>query len=192
MNKFSNSSEKGLKKSFSSKKGSLSLSITAIVVIVIAFVVLGLALHLTRMIFGGAEKEILGTFDITELEAKPSSENPITVPTEVTIGRGSSETMKIGFYNTAEETAVSAAFAIKTCLKGGEKITENLPSIDSISADVGPSDSQGYSIVFYENELLKGTYICVIGLKCIAETCPNWIDEEKFYESKQFFLKVVS
>jgi len=174
------------------KKASLSLSITAIVVIVIAFVVLGLGLGLTKTIFGKGEAELVKAFDITELEAEPTSGAPITVPGEVSIDRKSSETMSIGFYNKGEGTATGAVFKIDGCLKGGDPITENLPTIDSISADVGPSEGEGYSIIFYENGLPAGTYICTIGVVCQGTECPTWMDSDGYYEKEQFFLKVIA
>ena len=174
------------------KKASLSLSITAIVVIVIAFVVLGLGLGLTKTIFGKGESELIKAFDITELEKEPTSSDPITISSEFNIDRKESKTLSIGFYNKGEGSATGAAFTISGCLKGGEEVADNLPTIDSVPADVGPSEGKGYSIIFYENGLPAGTYICTIGVQCTASTCPTWIDDDNFYEREQFFLKVIA
>src|SRR3990167_5324776 len=98
------------------KKGSLELSITAIVVIVIAFVVLGLGLSLTRTIFKGAEQKLPEAFAVTQLEAEPTSENPITVQQTVEIDRGKQKTLNIGFYNSKNGKVDNAQFNINNCI----------------------------------------------------------------------------
>ncbi len=171
------------------KKGDLSLSITAIVVIVIAFVVLGLGLSLTRTIFKGAEQKLPEAFAVTQLEAEPTSENPITVQQTVEIDRGKSKTMKIGFYNARINTATKAKLTIKECLdsQGTEVSTTNLPQIASPAEDVGPSDALGYSIIMNEKDLPAGTYVCTM-IVCDAAACST----TEPYASKQFFLQVVA
>ncbi len=179
------------------RKADLSLSISAIVVIVIAFVVLGLGLSLTRTIFKGAEQKLPEAFAVTQLEAQPTSNNPITISQTVEIDRQKSKTMQIGFYNKGEGTAVAATFGIVSCLQKGSVVVENskVPSITSPSESVGPSSSLGYSIIVSENGLAADTYICTIGVKCGAAECPAWANEiygEKYYETKQFFLRVIA
>ena len=179
------------------RKGSLSLSITAIVVIVIAFVVLGLGLSLTRTIFKGAEQKLPEAFAVTQLEAEPTSENPITVQDSVEIDRQSSKTMSIGFYNKGEGTATGAKFVVSSCLDTNDAAVpaDKLPKVASPAENVGPSSAIGYSIILNENGLSAGTYICTIGVKCSGATCPEWASDvggEKFYETKSFFLKVIA
>ncbi len=182
-----------------SRKGSLSLSITAIVVIVIAFVVLGLGLGLTKKIFGGAEDILPTAFDLTQLEAEPTSENPITLKGDISIGRQKSETMGIGFYNKGQNTAPGATFDIIGCLDvDGKTVTTNIPTLASPSEDVGASSAVGYKIILNEKGMPAGKYICTVGVKCAASDCStvtSWTKEiggKRFYETKQFFLTVVA
>tara|TARA_Y100000310_G_scaffold321278_1_gene378686 strand:+ start:544 stop:1098 length:555 start_codon:yes stop_codon:yes gene_type:complete len=180
-----------------SKKGALSLSITAIVVMVIAFVVLGLGLSLTRTIFKGAEEKLPEAFAVTKLEAQPTASNPITITGTVTIGRKKSKTMDVGFYNKGSNTAFGAKFAIQSCMDTSDsEVKKNLPSMSSISAKVGASESKGYSLILNENGLAAGTYICTIGVKCNSKAataqggqCPSGTT---YYETQQFFLKVTA
>ena len=181
------------------KRASLSLSISAIVVIVIAFVVLGLGLSLTRTIFKGAEEKLPEAFAVTRLEAEPTASNPITIPETVEIGRGKSRTTSIGFYNKGSGTAFGATFDIVTCLDKTKQVVDKIPTVASTSVDVGASSSAGYSIIITEKQLPADTYICTIGVKCdttaTIETCGDWardIGGEKYYETKQFFLRVVA
>jgi hypothetical protein len=171
------------------KKGSLALSITAIVTIVIAFVVLGLGLTLTKTIFKGAQDKLPEAFAVTQLEAEPTSENPITISQTVDIGRGESKTMTIGYYNRRATTATDATFTVSSCLdpNTGDE-TPNKPTVASISQSIGPSDSAGFSIIMTEQELTAGQYICTIAV-CSNKECLGADDP---YESKQFFLQVIA
>ena len=178
------------------KKASLSLSITAIVVIVIAFVVLGLGLSLTRTIFKGAQDKLPEAFAVTQLEAEPTSENPITVAQTVEIDRSKSKTMSIGYYNRRQLTAERAKFTITECLNNeGTDVTEltepkNPPVVASPSEEVKGSDALGYSIILNEQGLSEGTYICTMAV-CDASAC-DITGTPTIYESKQFFLQVVA
>lgn len=163
------------------KKGTLALSITAIVVIVIAFVVLGLGLSLTRTIFKGAEQKLPEAFAVTQLEAEPTSENPITISQTVEIGRNDKKTMTVGFYNADTMSAEDATFAITDCLD----VTENKPEVSSISQKVSPNTAAGFSIILTENGLAPDTYICTLAV-CKGDDCADP------YEAKQFFLAVTS
>lgn len=177
------------------KKGSLALSINAIVVIVIAFVVLGLALGLTRNIFSGTEPIITDAFDSTQLDSQPTADNPITIKDTISIGRQKSSTMSIGFYNSGQNTAIGASFDMVGCLEtGGTAVSSNLPTIASPKEDIGPSDSRGYKIILTEQGMPAGTYICTIGVKCSDDDCSSvasWT-KDNYYETKQFFLTVVA
>ena len=183
------------------KKGSLSLSIEAIVVIVIAFVILGLGLTLTRTIFKGGTEKIPEALDLTALESQPTSENPITISDTLKVDRGSSPTEKLGFYNKGEGTASGATVTIIDCLDKNSNPVEPelLPTISSISQNVGASSSGAFSVIINEKGLPADTYICTIGVKCnpdkAEDGCPDWAKEkdgEQFYETKTFFLKVVA
>lgn len=171
------------------KKGALELSITAIVVIVIAFVVLGLALTLTRTIFKGAQEKLPEAFAVTQLESEPTSENPITVSQTIEIGRNDEKTMTVGFYNKDTMTAEKAAFVVISCLdkEKNQVPDEGRPDVASISQDVSANTAAGFSVILTENGLAPGTYICTLAVcndgDCVA-TEP--------YETKQFFLNVVS
>ncbi|MBI2112050.1 hypothetical protein HYT52_00750 [Candidatus Woesearchaeota archaeon] len=176
------------------KKGSLELSITAIVVIVIAFVVLGLGLTLTKTIFKGGIERIPGALDLTQLEAEPTSQNPITISDRVEIGRGKTKAEKIGYYNTMSDNHLKAILTITDCTRTNIEAKQVLsdptkrPSITSVAQDVGPSQAAAYKIILTENGLLGGNdYICTIA------ACPEGTtDYNACWEKKQFFLYVTS
>ncbi|PIN76190.1 hypothetical protein COV17_03090 [Candidatus Woesearchaeota archaeon CG10_big_fil_rev_8_21_14_0_10_36_11] len=169
------------------KKGSLSLSITAIVVIVIAFVVLGLSLSLTRTIFKGAEDKLPEAFAVTQLEAEPTSANPITIQQTIEISRNDEKTMSVGFYNKDTNTATAAAFVVTECLDKAKTPVDLKPEMASISQDVPANTAVGFSLILTENGLAPGTYICTLGV-CKDGDC----DTTPAYQEKQFFLTVTS
>ena len=80
------------------KKGSSNLSIQAIVIIVIAFVVLGLALTFVRLGFDKSTKQLVGVIDDNELKTPATFENPITM-TELSIKRNSAVDLEVAYYN---------------------------------------------------------------------------------------------
>lgn len=176
------------------KRGSLELSITAIVVIVIAFVVLGLGLTLTKTIFKGGIERIPGALDLTQLEAEPTSQNPITISDRIEIGRGKTKAEKIGYYNTRSDNHLNAILKISECTgttpEANQVLTDStkLPSITSVAQNVGPSQAAAYKIILTENGLLGGNdYICTI-TACPKESS----DPNQCWEQKQFFLYVTS
>lgn len=173
------------------KKGDLSLSITAIVVIVIAFVVLGLGLSLTRTIFKGAEQKLPEAFAVTQLEAEPTSQNPITIQDTVEIDRNKQKTLKIGYYNRQAKTAENAQFTLINCLNNAGQDATPLPSVASPVETVSASDAKGFSLIIKENKLEAGTYICTIGV-CKNTGVNTDCTGDNLYESKQFFLQVIA
>ena len=179
-----------------SRKADISLSINAIVIIVIAFVVLGLALTLTRTIFSGALAKVPEALELTQLEAQPSADNPIPIPSTVEIKKGAKKTVRLGFYNRKADTAYRAKFVFKgQCLNEngnlvGTAVTN--PSIASPVQDVPSSEAAAYALIL-TTSLEADTYICTIAVSCAegipACTCGAASCD---YETQQFFLRVTS
>jgi hypothetical protein len=165
------------------KKAALNLSVQAIVILVIAFVVLGLALTLTRYVFKIGMSKAGEAIDIIELESKPSPDNPITIPGKVTIGIKDTKELKIGVYNAKGLQFTNAVLAISDCIKAGANASVSsdiLPSLTTISQTIGISESKGYGAILSENGLTAGNYICTLKVT----------DGTTDYEAKQFFLTV--
>ncbi|MBW2966655.1 hypothetical protein KY342_06140 [Candidatus Woesearchaeota archaeon] len=151
------------------KKAALNLSVQAIVILVIAFVVLGLALTLTRYIFGVAQEKAGRAIDIIELESKPTSDNPITIPKKVIIAKGDSKEMDIGVYNIKDTPYTSATLGIIRCIRtigeDREVVEEDLPSMVTVEQTIESSDSAAYRAYLTENDkLTAGNYICIIAV----------------------------
>lgn len=144
------------------KKGDLSLSVNAIVVMVIAFVVLGLILTFTRTIFKFGQTKATEIFDVTSLDTKPTSDTPITISQKISMSKNAQKELKVGYYNRNDGSATAARFAFAGCLNedGDEVCKANLPSIISGATTVKPSESTGYNLIIKDNGLPKGLYVC--------------------------------
>ena len=81
------------------KKGSLNLSIQAIVILVMAMAVLGLGLGFIRTLMGQGQDQFKTAIDNAALENPATADNPITVDTNVGVKAGGTAKFNIGFYN---------------------------------------------------------------------------------------------
>jgi len=171
------------------KKGSLELSIQAIVIIVIAFVVLGLILNFVRGGIGKGGDDFDDIIDANKLVNPPTAANPLTF-SDVSIKRNEVKSLEVGYYNRDSDAHKDVKLRISTCIasKDVEKNSiktdgSTLPTINSISHDIEPSTSVGFKVLFKENGLLGGsTYICKL----------EAVSGEEVVQSKDFTLRVTS
>lgn len=175
-------------KFFSNKKAAVGLSINAIVVIVIAFVVLGLGLTLTRTIFKAAESKVPEAISLTDLESKPTSENPLTLQNQIEIKRNSEKTLNIGYYNKDIQSHNDVSVEILDCVSGAGHSGNLTPELLGIDQDVGPSESKAYKVILQENGLPSGRYICEVAA---VEFNEEGTEYQKL-EAKQFTLIVTT
>ena len=88
-----------------SKKGDLSLSTNAIVILILAITILGLALTFVRGLFKQAETKVAETFSATELSNPPTKDNPVTIsPGILTLRQKESGKAVIAYYNADPDT----------------------------------------------------------------------------------------
>ncbi len=83
------------------KKGDLSISVNAIVILIVAIVALGLILIFTRSIFTQASGKVKQAIGLGELDNPPSIDNPITItPSEIELRVGDkATTLALNFMN---------------------------------------------------------------------------------------------
>ena len=187
------------------KKGDLALSVNAIVIVVISFVVLGLALTLTRNIFKIGTETVGAVIPLTELEAQPTAENTITISDTTSITKGGTLTLSVGYYNKNNEPAEDATFSIVQCQdeRGDTVDGADQPKIQSPSQKVPQSDKRGFKIILVDSgKLQTGVYICTAAVhhKSLRGDTSGILDKlpnagtagNKVYDSKQFFYKVTA
>lgn len=172
-----------------SKKGSLNLSIEAIVVMVIAFVVLGLGLGFVRGLFD----EGTGTFEIIQDQVKQqilddlrTGDKKLSFPaTEITIGKRESKVTAIGIKNVKQG---SLKYQIEIQGAGGEdKIIfgEDLSNnflYETGVGDLEPTETRVIPVRI-TSETLAGTGQFKIIIKDVTSSTT--------YDTKTFFITVV-
>ncbi|MBN2458494.1 hypothetical protein JXB31_05175 [Candidatus Woesearchaeota archaeon] len=179
------------------KKASLSLSVNAIVVFVLAFAMLGVGLFFTNML----REKISGAGDIMDpedLQVKPTSDRPLTIPTQVDVKKNKDKTISIGYFNRNNEGAIDAKIGILDCLDtDGLSTDPNTPEIVSTAQDVSASELAVYNVIIKGTNLDTGTYVCTIAAYYGSDNIndPTNLDRNdkgQVYESQEFFLNVGS
>ena len=85
------------------KKGSLNLSVNAIVVLILAITMLGLGLGFMKGMFGKVSGKIDAAIDSADLKNPPSLDDPLTLSTKtITVNRGGSAEVQVAFMNTLD------------------------------------------------------------------------------------------
>lgn len=200
-------------KLFRNKKGDLSLSVNAIVILVLAITMLGLGLSFIRTMFGKTTGKLGSVIESTDLETKPTSENPLTIQKQIELKLGEPKQIEIGFYNTESGTVYDVKPIIPTtaCYKSdGTVIAQaNNPQLAAIaSTQVDSGDSAGFKATITlpaANNLPGDTQlVCSIEISACKvkptgtpATCANTpgtppIVNAMTAETAQFFIKVVS
>ena len=158
-----------------SKRASLDLSVNSIVVMVIAFVVLGLILSFTRGIFSFGQGQLNQIVNVVDLAEKPTSENPI-VPRSMSLETIAGQKVSMGFYNTGSTAVTGVELEFGKCIgtpEDGTVLGDGIkPSLSMISTgSVGASKSVGITaLVDNKGKLPKGDFVCSIQTK---GTTPN-------------------
>jgi len=82
------------------KRGSLSLSMEAIVILILAVVMLGLGLTFVRGMFANITESATAALGDAQLNTNPSEGEPVDfIPRNPDIKAGDTDTVEVGFYN---------------------------------------------------------------------------------------------
>jgi len=183
-----------------SKKASLNLSVNAIVVFVLAFAMLGVGLYVTNLIRESVGGGVMEVVNLQDLKNPPSAEDPITISREVTLKKGKEIKLDIGYYNKNGQMAEGAQLGISECIDPmGSSVpftgdlNNDLLLVVSPRSNVGASEGKGFKIRIVDNDngLVTGTYVCTM-FAYSQDITSGWGSFDDPYESKQFFLNVVS
>lgn len=88
-----------------SKKASLSLSMEAIVILILAVTMLGLGLTFVRNMFGNITDKASNAIDVADLTAKPSEGEPVVFsPSSPVVKLKDQIQVQVGFYNPSTST----------------------------------------------------------------------------------------
>ena len=178
-----------------SKKASMELGISTVVVLVIAMVIIAGGIAFIRGFFKLGEEKLGGAFNVGDFGVQPTSVDPLVmVDGSPSIKTGKTESVKVGYYNRrANPTTVTIQFTeCVSTVANTDCLSPLVPIINSLSQTVEPSQSAGFEnfvaakckTATGEKSLAVGDYICTISAyDSVTQTS---------VESKQITLAVES
>ncbi len=146
------------------KKADLSLSINAIVILILAITVMGLGLTFIRGLFKGATEKLGGALEAAELKNPPSAEKQLTIDSKISTLLDEKKNIQIGVYNpdTAQMTGIIPV--IINCVNSkGDPQTTGI-TLAAPSQNIAPRGIAGYSAILTASGITPDTYICTIGI----------------------------
>ena len=164
-----------------SKKGALELSVNAIVILIIAITMLGLAIGFTRGMFGKISTQVEEKVSEEPEPALASSSNPTTLSREVIVSQvGNEEVLKVGVYNPSASIWTDEMPAITGCSGGIGDLT-----VQANPSTLNPTESKIYTVLFNTPNQAPGSYLCKVIVPSLAAT-PEF---GKYY--KELTIKIV-
>ncbi|MEA2036900.1 MAG: hypothetical protein U9O94_05290 [Nanoarchaeota archaeon] len=161
------------------KKGALALSVNAIVVLILAVVMLGLALGFVRGMFGKVTTSFEEQIAAEPNPSTPTGSEPITLSRESLIVRsGDGVVLKTGIYNPTSEVWSNANVEV-TC-KTDDVIDEG-SQFNSKQLEPGKSFVGTY--LFTIGSVSEGTQLCKVTVKEDDSTNTNY--------TKDFTIRVL-
>lgn len=150
---------------FTNKKGDLSLSVNAIVILVIAIIFLGLAIGFTTKLIGSSKDKLLAGVEGVDISTPASSDNPITFDGKLEVKSGGKVPIKISFYNADSAELKNAQPYVSTCYNDAGDVVSPVP----INLTTIPSNVSAYKETRYQAMLSASgsaaDYICVLKVK---------------------------
>ena len=166
------------------KRGALALSINAIVILIIAITMLGLALGFTRGMFGKISTQIEEKISEEPEPSTSSAADPTTLSREVIVTQaGESEVLKVDVYNPSniEWTGTGSGDKpnIEDCSSG------LVINAQANTKTLKPTESTVYTVLFDIPDQAPGTYLCRVKVPSLAAV-PGF---EKYF--KDLTIKIV-
>ncbi len=149
------------------KKGSLSLSVNAIVIFVLAFAMLGFGLFVINMLQGQIGEKVPGIFDTDAWNPPPSSQSPIEFKGSLVFQKGKTKTIGIGFYNDDPSSKEVIPASYMDCGLDGESNSDddNAIKMTGRSQTIESSEWKPFEVkVEVGKGVEKDTYICNINM----------------------------
>jgi hypothetical protein len=150
---------------FTDKKGDLSLSVNAIVVLVIAIIFLGLAIGFTTKLIGNSKDKLLSGVDNVDISTPANSENQMVFDGKLEVKTNSKVPIKISYYNNEGNTLTASKPYIQEC------ITDSGASLSPLNFTALPVDVTAYKEQRYQAMLVStsaatvGNYICIVKMR---------------------------
>ncbi len=181
-------------KIFTNKKGDLSLSVNAIVILVIAVIFLGLAIGFTTKMLRTSSESLLPAIENVDISTPADSEHPIRMDGTLSIKSGSQKPFGISFYNKKSTDASDAVPYIQCSSDGTDKFdsttTKKIKFI-ALKTTVAPHALQNFKAILDAgttsgSAMDTKTYLCTL---MIAKSTTG-VPTADIYESVQISLEV--
>jgi hypothetical protein len=98
------------------KRGSLELSVNAIVIFIIAFAMLGVGLFFINKVRNTVDIDPGSFIPANQMKNPPSSEDPLTIDSEVKMKNGDKKKITLGFYPKTNPPTTGIGFYISECV----------------------------------------------------------------------------
>ncbi len=158
-----------------SRKGSMSLGVSSIVVLIIAVIVLGLVIGFINHMFTKISRQVQPPECTPEA---PTGSNPLTMcPSTLVASPGEQVAINLMFYNYLDNDVTINQDDIKLECTGDNVIQKDSESF--LSTTIPASDSKGATLIFKINSGIgKGIYLCRV--KIPAQGDKDWSGEANF------------
>lgn len=178
-----------------SKKGGMEMSITTIVILILAITMLGLGLTFVRSMMQKSVGKIGGAIEATQLETQPDAGNPVTIPEQINVKQGQKYQTKLGFYN--KYGCDFSNVNVKTfCKKEAAAPETELTMLASPLGTVRAGGIGAANMILNTPTTAKPdeTYICTVyvlgtGIGCPAGT-PTGASQSDPIEKRAFFMYI--
>lgn len=161
------------------KKGSMQLGINAIVVLIIALAILGLAMSFVTSLFKGGEEKLGSLIGRTELPIHADATEPLRFErSDITIKSGKSTALKVSVYNNNFQSDEDIYIDLVGCTDA-EGDSESGITLSSLSQKIPLGTDGGYGVIIsIDDEVDPGTYICSV--EAVGDTSGNFVSEQLF------------
>ena len=174
------------------KKGSMQLGINAIVILIIALAILGLAMTFVTKLFTQGEGRLGSIISSVNLPVHADSSTPLKMDTGMLSVKQKSDdnTLIVSVYNSNKFKNDENVFLHIDCSKPEGGVEEGI-SLVSPSQKIPLGRDVGYgAIISLTDDVIEGTYPCRV-IASIEDSTTAAIDDTESI-SGQLFIKVVS
>ncbi len=158
------------------KKGDLSLSVNAIVVLILAIVLLAFGLSFITKLLSKGESSLEGLFPSPEVQA--TSSKPIAMPDSILVKPGTTTKMSVNVLNT-----LSTPIPVGSALKITGSNCPNAEDVDYVSGTLpalNPGETGTLKLLINGKPSYKDNVICIVTIG----TAPNQLSSSFFLTTK--------